>query len=117
MGHPAPKPEPTSGGEATGQPEATTPPAFVTLPRAANLTEVPEGCNVLEFMTRDGAELPYYNPGNPEEVASAKNLFEEAKKAGRIAYKVTESGEQGEALTEFDPAAKRTIIAKMLAGG
>lgn len=58
-----------------------------------------------------------WDRNNPEEVARAKQRFDEMKAKRYLAYKVTKKGDQGEVLKDFDPAAERIILTPPMRGG
>lgn len=53
----------------------------------------------------------------PDEVDAARVTFNSLKKKGYVAYKVKSDGSAGEAISEFDPAAEKIIMAPAVVGG
>jgi hypothetical protein len=79
--------------------------------------EVPEGWKVLAIMDRSGDSKHIWNPNDPEEVKTMRELFNSEKKKGRTAYTVNRQGEKGEIVKDFDPAIDKIIFAPALVGG
>lgn len=68
-------------------------------------------------LSREGDTKIIWTPGNTDEVNAALTMFNDLKKKGFIAYKVTAGGEKGEVIREFDPSAEKLIMAPPMVGG
>ncbi len=54
----------------------------------------------------------------PDEVAAARQAFDDLKKKGYLAYRAQgKKGDQGELMRTFDPDAERIIMVKPSQGG
>lgn len=71
----------------------------------------------LRVMDRQGDTRVMWDPSNNDEVAAARNTFDELKGKGHLAYKVDRKGEPGEVIRSFDPQAGKIIMAPPMAGG
>lgn len=80
--------------------------------------KLPEGHCAMYVMSHLGDKREIWNPQNDAEVASARRTFEDLKKKGYAAYKVTgKDGEKGELMHDFDPNAGKMIMAPAMQGG
>lgn len=68
-------------------------------------------------MDRTGDTRMIWSSQNPDEVDAAKATFDKLKKKGYLAYTVTEDGEKGEVIRNFDKHAEKIIMAPQLVGG
>lgn len=73
----------------------------------------------LAVMDRSGDTKYHWDKNNPDEVALARKVFDEAvinKKM--LAFRVLdETGKKGEQIRRFDPDAERILITPALVGG
>lgn len=79
------------------------------------------------FQVEENSELYILDPtgdtrlqwskNNPDEVAYARERFNELKAKRYLAYRVDRKGKQGEVIHEFDPAAERIVLSPPLVGG
>ena len=58
-----------------------------------------------------------WDPDKEDEVKAAKHTFDKLRKKGYFAYQVKKGGGKGKAITEFDPAAEKIIMALPMKGG
>lgn len=66
----------------------------------------------------EGDVKTIWDRNNADEVANAKQTFDNLRKKGYLAFRVTgKDGEKGEQMTEFDPTAERMIMVPQMRGG
>ncbi len=66
----------------------------------------------------EGDVKTIWDRSKPEEVENAKRTFDDLRKKGYCAFRVTgKDGEKGEQMTEFDPTAERMIMVPQMRGG
>lgn len=53
----------------------------------------------------------------PDEVDTARIMFNDMKKKGYIAYSVEKKSKKGQIMREFDPQAEKMIMSPPMAGG
>lgn len=58
-----------------------------------------------------------WNPNNADEVAAAKELFDNLKAKRYRFYRAGDNGETGDEMTKFDPRAARYIAVGPIAAG
>lgn len=60
-----------------------------------------------------------WDPGNPDEVATARAAFKQGKKNRMLAYAVDPEtgGRTGEVITEFDPELGKIVMVRQTRGG
>jgi hypothetical protein len=58
-----------------------------------------------------------WNPNNTDEVDNARRSFDDLRKKGYLAYRVSADGSKGEVMTAFDPHAEKVILAPPMRGG
>ena len=59
-----------------------------------------------------------WDKSKPHEVESARKVFADYKAKGYAAYRIDpKSGDKGDVIKEFDPAAERIILTPPFAGG
>lgn len=73
--------------------------------------------NTLHVMDSTGDSRFMWDPEKADEVVGAKAQFDALKKKGYLAYTVDESGNKGQVIREFDPAAAAIIMVPQLVGG
>ena len=77
-----------------------------------------DGKHWMAVMDETGDTKILWSRDNEDEVAVARKTFDEMKKKGFTAFRVTgKDGVAGEQMREFDPAAERIIFTKPHAGG
>ena len=76
-------------------------------------------CNTLEVLGRSGDEKITWDPEDADQVATARERFEEARAAGMSVFAVesVEVEQQGARLEEFDPTVGRMVAVPQLVGG
>ncbi len=67
-------------------------------------------------LTREGDTKHEWNTDNEDERAQAQILFDEYRKQGFAAFRMSDT-ERNSALTEFDPTAGTILFIPMVAGG
>jgi len=73
--------------------------------------------NVIEVMDPSGHTRHIWNSEMEAEVEAAKSLFKTLVKKGYRAFHVKKDGEEGKAMTDFDPEAEKMIMVPPLQGG
>lgn len=73
--------------------------------------------NMLSIANGEGDNRIMWDPRDRDEVKVAKEAFQKAKAKGMLAYSVTDDGEKGEVIREFDPSLSKIIMTKQLQGG
>jgi hypothetical protein len=73
--------------------------------------------SMMQVLDSSGHTSVEWNPENAEEVAVARATFEQMREKGYRAFRVRPSGQQGERLDSFDPAAEQMILVPQLRGG
>jgi hypothetical protein len=68
-------------------------------------------------MGPEGDVKQMWDPTKPDEVAAARQMFNDLKAKGYRAYRTNDKGDQGEAMREFDPHAGRVILVPPMQGG
>lgn len=58
-----------------------------------------------------------WDKANPDELRLAEERFDELKRSGYAAFKVTAKGDKGEQIDAFDPSAERLILIPQMVGG
>ena len=71
----------------------------------------------MRTLGREGDVKTVWDPGNVDEVAAAKQTFDDLRKKGYLAFAVKRNGDKGEQIREFDPDAAKVILAPPMAGG
>lgn len=79
--------------------------------------QIPEHLSAMAVMDGTGDTKLTWDPGQPAEVDAARAQFDTLKKKGYAAFRMSEGGDQGEQLHEFDPRARRTIFVPQMKGG
>lgn len=81
-------------------------------------SDIPIGTGAMAVMGVDGDTKYLWDKNNADEVAIAKSTFDNFRKKGYLAFKVTgKDGAKGDQVTEFDPEAERYIFAPQMQGG
>lgn len=70
-----------------------------------------------EIMGREGDTKLMWDKHADDEVDAARETFRKLRAKGYLAFKAKKNGDQGEAITEFDPKAERLIMVPPMAGG
>lgn len=68
-------------------------------------------------MGLEGDTRVEWDPSMRHEVEAARQNFDKLISKGYYAYRVSSSGERGEMIREFDPNARKIIMAPQMAGG
>jgi hypothetical protein len=68
-------------------------------------------------MGANGDSKHYWSKGSPEEVKIASKVFKRYSKLGYRAFKMTEKGDQGEVMDEFDASAGCILFVPQMQGG
>lgn len=89
----------------------------ISLARAANDETDPADKGVLHVLDHTGDTKHMWDPNNPAEVHSAREVFENLKLKGFQAFSVKPGGEKDAVIREFDPAAGKIIMAPPIRGG
>jgi hypothetical protein len=72
----------------------------------------------MAVMGKDGDTKLLWDRRNPDEVENARRSFDDLRKKGYLAFRVTGTdGEKGEQMTAFDPEAERMIMIPAMRGG
>ena len=71
----------------------------------------------MAIMDTTGDSKQIWDPNVPEEVAIARESFDNLKKKGYIGYTVNEDGDKGEVIHSFDPNAGKVIMAPRMVAG
>jgi hypothetical protein len=79
--------------------------------------QVRAGMLVMETMDVSGDVKKIWDPSRTDEVADAKRSFEDLKRKGYRAYRVSEGGNQGEPMDTFDEKAGRVLMVPAMQGG
>jgi len=58
-----------------------------------------------------------WDPDNADEVAVARKTFDDLKKKGFAAFKITGEDGRGEQVRTFDPQVRRLVMVPQVAGG
>jgi hypothetical protein len=80
-------------------------------------TKLEPNQSVMAVMNASGDLKCIWDRTKPSEVEAVRAQFKDFKKKGYMAYKVTEGGNRGEILHDFDPDAQSVILAPALKGG
>lgn len=75
----------------------------------------PQRCE-MSVLNATGDTKLIWDPNVPDEVENARETFNRLRKKGHIAYRV-QGTDKGEVMTEFDPTARKMILAPALVGG
>lgn len=81
------------------------------------MNETTTGSGQLCIMDHTGDTRLIWDRTRPDEVEAARDAFNKLTKKGYVAYSVKADGSTGTALTEFDPAAEKIILAPAVRGG
>jgi hypothetical protein len=77
-----------------------------------------DGKHWMAIMDETGDTKIMWSRDNEDEIAVARRTFDDMKKKGYTAFRVTgKDGVAGEQMREFDPGAERIIFTKPQAGG
>lgn len=71
----------------------------------------------IAVMGKEGDVKTIWNPQNTDETENARETFKKFRAKKYLAFRVNESGNQGEQITEFDPNAGKMIMVPPMAGG
>jgi hypothetical protein len=64
----------------------------------------------IAIMGKEGDTKQIWNPQNTDEVENARRTFNDLRKKGYLAFRVTADGDKGEQISEFDPKAGKMIL-------
>ena len=76
-----------------------------------------EATGEISVMGREGDSKHFWNKDVPIEAKIAGKVFKQYAKKGYRAFSMTEKGDQGEIMDEFDPAAGVILFVPPMAGG
>jgi hypothetical protein len=77
-----------------------------------------DGQHWMAVMNETGDTKIMWSKDNQEEVDNARRNFDDMKRKGYTAFRVTgKNGDPGEQMRDFDPNAERIIFTKPQAGG
>lgn len=71
----------------------------------------------LKEMSRKGDVNISWNSGNPQEVAAAREAFNNRVKEGWAAFAEKRLGQRGEKIKVFDPDVERIVLVPPITGG
>jgi hypothetical protein len=71
----------------------------------------------IRVLNQTGDTKTAWNPTHPDEVESARELFNSLKKKGFLIYASKDDGKKGEVMHEFDPKAGKLIAVPRVVGG
>jgi hypothetical protein len=89
--------------------------AVVEAPQAP--VEIVSTKHEMSVMDHTGDFKVLWDRHNPEEVEAARKTFNDLKKKGYAAFKLTGSDGRGEQVREFNPADERLVMVPALQGG
>jgi hypothetical protein len=78
------------------------------------------GKGIMSYLTpEDGDVRLSWEPGNDDDVATARRAFNDLRGKGYLAYKITGRGTraQRDQIRVFDPAAEQIVLTPALRGG
>jgi hypothetical protein len=90
---------------------------------ALDESDVIPGRGILKYMDPAQGDVRLsWEPGNAEDVATARRTFNDLRDRGYFAYKVTQPGRRGgepqrEQIRRFDPDAEQIVLTPPLRGG
>lgn len=73
--------------------------------------------HTLHVQSKEGDTRHQWDPSKPAEIAAARQVFDQMKSQGYLAYMVNPEGGQGEVIREFNPQAGAIIMTPQLVGG
>ena len=73
--------------------------------------------NEMRIMGGNGDTKVVWDKDNADEVASARDTFNQLRGKGFTAFNVKRNGDKDEVITEFDPNTQSLIMVPRLAGG
>ncbi len=74
--------------------------------------------SVMSVLDHTGDTKHIWDKNRPDEVSAIRAIFDKLTKEKKyLAYSVTDSGDKGAVVREFDPSAERLILAPQLVGG
>lgn len=76
-----------------------------------------EATGEISIMGREGDSKHFWDKGTPIEVKIASKVFKQYRKKGYAAFSMTEKGDKGEIIREFDPNAGVILFVPPLQGG
>lgn len=72
----------------------------------------------MAILDKTGDTKLIWSTDKPDEVETAREMFDKLRKKGYLAYKVVDTdGKKGEQMHTFDPSAGRIIMAPAMVGG
>jgi hypothetical protein len=80
-------------------------------------TEPLEGDSYASILCQKGDTKLIWNKNNADEVSNAKRTFDDLRKKGFLAFKVTDDGSKGEQINDFDANVERMIMVPPMVGG
>lgn len=83
----------------------------------AEADRAPVGAHELVVLDATGDVRHMWDAERPNEVDIARQVFDDGRAKGMVAYRVTEGGDRGEVMNTFDPTAQKIIMAPALRGG
>lgn len=81
------------------------------------MTTVEQEKSTLHVLDYTGDTIHRWNADNPDEVATAREVFDTLKKKGYLAYTVKDGDARGEVIQRFDPHAGKIMMSKPPVGG
>ena len=73
--------------------------------------------NELIILNRTGDLKLLWSAQKQGEIDAARQMFEDMRNQGYLAYTVTKDGDKGEVIRKFDPDAEKIIMAPQMQGG
>lgn len=71
----------------------------------------------MHVLGRHGDTETYWDPSDPQSLRKARQLFEDYRKAGCLAFSAREPGGEASHIRDFDPEAGEIIVTRPLIGG
>jgi hypothetical protein len=73
--------------------------------------------STLEILDHTGDKKITWDPTKTDEVNAARVKFAEQKAKGHLAYRLDADGNKGAVIREFEPSARRIVMAPQTVGG
>jgi len=81
------------------------------------MTTTLDQLNELTILDHTGDKTIEWNPRDPDEVNKARLEFAKQKAKGHLSYRLDADGNRGAVIREFDPTARRIVMAPQTVGG
>lgn len=76
-----------------------------------------DATGTMSIMGKEGDTKYHWSACNPDQVAMARETFDAHRGKGYLAFRMNDKSNQGDQMTEFDPAAESILFIPQMQGG